>query len=245
MPNEVAGAAHQQLCHGCAELLLLLCCMLWVAGYAPRETRTLAAPSCWRITASLTSHHPPPCLLLLFLPGTLPLCREKQAGEVGGWLRRQMAAGRGGSMYLSGPPGTGVCVCGSPHSICKPNTASAAVQASNCECDTHAPPCFAQQPSSTAQNRRPTQSRRQVAHGTRGGAAVLAPRPAHWRRTWHRRSSTAGAGGAAAGPGGAARPDLHQLHEPDRPQAGEGAAKAGVSRLPAGSSLSARSKCSY
>ncbi|PRW05904.1 Cell division control 6 [Chlorella sorokiniana] len=42
-----------------------------------------------------------------YVKGTIPLCREKQAGEVGGWLRRQMAAGRGSSMYLSGPPGTG------------------------------------------------------------------------------------------------------------------------------------------
>lgn len=56
-----------------------------------------------------STRHPTTASPLPLLPaGIIPLCREKQAGEVGSWLRRQMATGRGGSMYLSGPPGTGV-----------------------------------------------------------------------------------------------------------------------------------------
>ena len=39
--------------------------------------------------------------------GRLPLCRERQAAAVGAWLAAGLAAGRGGSLYVSGLPGTG------------------------------------------------------------------------------------------------------------------------------------------
>ncbi|PSC67141.1 cell division control 6-like protein [Micractinium conductrix] len=39
--------------------------------------------------------------------GAIPACREKQASCVGGWLGAGLEKRRGGSMYLSGLPGTG------------------------------------------------------------------------------------------------------------------------------------------
>lgn len=42
-----------------------------------------------------------------YCKGSVPLCREAQAERVGWWLARQLAAGSGGSIYLSGLPGTG------------------------------------------------------------------------------------------------------------------------------------------
>ncbi|KAI3427369.1 hypothetical protein D9Q98_010285 [Chlorella vulgaris] len=73
-----------------------------------------------------------------YATGSIPVCREREAAAVGGWLQRQLAQRQGGSIYLSGLPGTGTSCCVALHCIssCKSLTAHEVVR----QCWRPAPP---------------------------------------------------------------------------------------------------------
>ncbi|KAL4853006.1 Cell division control protein 6 [Chlorella vulgaris] len=73
-----------------------------------------------------------------YATGSIPVCREREAAAVGGWLQRQLAQRQGGSIYLSGLPGTGTSRCVALHCIgsCKSLTAHEVVR----QCWRPAPP---------------------------------------------------------------------------------------------------------
>lgn len=135
----------------------------WKAERAVHAVRGQPPPGC----VGAGRQHAHPCRPMR-PAGSLPLCRERQAHDVSAWLQQLLHAGRGGSIYLSGLPGTG-----GPH--------RAAWLVGGCPA---APLCLplpeANSIISLCCPSLPTH--RQVADCTRGGAAVLARRGRGRRR---------------------------------------------------------------